>query len=164
MCRSVSPVQPGRAVQDRPLPAAHYLLVGTADSNERARAPVLLLVPDSPLRKQLRDRLTRSALGVVTATSLAEALSRVRVRHHPLVVCVGHRAEANLEEEYAILIDRVGLLSRTAGVALYLPGVGIRAHVVLLLSLRACDDLVANVQKALDRLNHLHADRISRSR
>lgn len=157
-------VQPGRAVQDGLHRRAHHPAVVTADSDDRPRAPVLLLVPDSLLRKQLRDRLTRIGLGVVTATSLAEALSRVRVRHYPLLVCVGHRLDANLEEEYAILIDRVGLLSHTAGVALYLPGVGIQSHVILLHSLRESDGFAANVENALRRLDRLHAGRDAAAR
>ena len=93
---------------------------------------VLLLSPDSALRKTLRRQLDGDGHAVLAVGSIGDAIARLRARHYPLVLCTNMSGSDSLADDYALLVDSRGLLARTPTYELYLPGIGIDARAVLM--------------------------------
>ena len=122
--------------------------------NETAAAGVsiLLLVPDSGLRKLLRRHLEREGHPVLAIGSIGDAIARLRSRHYALVLCANQHHTASMTEDYALLIDSRGMLARTATYELFLPGIGIDARGVLLVPVAEPGRVPGFVRQAADRL------------
>ena len=95
---------------------------------------ILLIEPDSALRKLMRRQLEDDGHAVLAVNSMGEGLARLRIRHYDVVLCTNRRGSRSLADDYDILIDAAGLLARSAtGYEVYLPGIGIDARAVLII-------------------------------
>jgi len=118
---------------------------------------VLLIQGNSALRKSLRRELERDPYAILAVNSLGEAVARLKTISYKLVVCTDAQRSVSWSDDYELLIDKRGLLTRSGGrYELYLPGVGVRTQAVLIMP---CVDLagvrgaVAEVMTRLDRMN-----------
>src|SRR5688500_1276443 len=93
---------------------------------------ILLIEHDSSVRKSMRRELEGDGHAVLAVNSMGEALARLRVRHYALVLCTNRHGSRTLSDDYGILIDAAGLLTRhSSGYEVYLPGIGIDTRAVL---------------------------------
>lgn len=121
-----------------------------------AQVDILLIVRDPLRRKALRRSLDSETRAVACVGSIGDALARLRTRRYDLVLCAEQQLGTQLEDHYGILIDSTGLLLRNAGGdALYLPGIGIRAHGVLLVPTTDTAYVGTAVSAAVARLERM---------
>ncbi|MEX2179305.1 MAG: hypothetical protein WD801_11375 [Gemmatimonadaceae bacterium] len=113
---------------------------------------VLLLSPDSALRKTLRRHLDGDGHAVLAVGSIGEAVARLRSRHYALVLCTNFNNTESLADDYGLLVDSRGLLARNGSYELYLPGVGIDARAVLMVPGRDPLRVVGVVRQVAERL------------
>lgn len=113
---------------------------------------VLLLSPDSGLRKTLRRQLERDGHAVLAVSTIGDAIARLRTRHYPLVLCANQHHTGQMAEDYALLVDSRGLLARNGVYELHLPGIGIDARAVLLLPVTDASRVTNVVRQVAERL------------
>ncbi|MEX2151976.1 MAG: hypothetical protein WD825_01480 [Gemmatimonadaceae bacterium] len=97
-----------------------------------APVAILLIERECSKRKLLRGCFDGDGLAVLAVNTIGEALARLRSRHYSLVLCSIPPQTRSPLHDYDLLVDADGLLHRSAGYDLYLPGIGIKARAVLM--------------------------------
>ena len=114
---------------------------------------VLLIQRQKLPRKQLRRSLELDGYFVTSVSSEDDARTQLRDRRYDLVVCTDRNSHAL----HASLIDESAPLLQTTGLELYLPGVGVNAHAVLVAPTRDPHHLRTAVRQALSRTKRMSA-------
>lgn len=123
-------------------------------------AGVLVIEPDSALRKELRRELEADGHAVLAVNSIGEALARLRSRHYELVLCTNRHGSKSLADDYGLLIDATSMLARSAlGYELYLPGIGIDARAILIMPASDPHRVRGVVRDVLSRLERTAAQK-----
>ena len=115
---------------------------------------VLLVQRQRLPRKQLRRSLDLDGYYVTAVTSLDDARAQLRDRRYDLVVCTDRDGG---RESHEALIDDSAPLLQTPGLELYLAGVGVNAHAVLVAPTRDPHHLRKAVRQALSRMSRISA-------
>lgn len=111
---------------------------------------VLLIQRQRMPRKQLRRSLDLDGYFVTAVSSAEDARVQLRARRYDLVVCTDRNAHDSL-------IDGSAPLLQATGLELYLPGVGVNAHAVLVAPTRDPHHLRTAVRQALSRTSRMSA-------
>lgn len=111
---------------------------------------VLLIQRQKLPRKQLRRSLELDGYLVTPVSSVDDARVQLRDRRYNLVVCTDRNADVSL-------IDGSSPLLQSTGLELYLPGVGVNAHAVLVAPTRDPHHLRTAVRQALSRTSRMSA-------
>jgi len=117
---------------------------------------LLMIQSNSALRKTLRRELSRDGYAVLAVNSLGEALARLRSMSYKLVVCTDAQRSVSWADDYELLIDKRGLLTRSGGrYELYLPGIGVGARAVLIMPCIDPAGVRATVTETMARLDRM---------